>query len=316
MSGTVDVGVVVPTFRRPDRALRLVDALEAQTLDRGRFAVVLVDDCSGDGSFELLEKRAGESTIDIRVARTPRNQGPAGARNLGASLLDAPVLAFTDDDCVPEPGWLAAGLAVLERWPEVGVVQGRTDPPPGFTTGDWTLWRQVHRSTPWFEACNVFYRRAPLLAAGGFAEELGYYGEDAAAGWRVVDQGWKREYADDAVVRHDVEERGVGWHLRYGVLERNIVWLAARHPELRRTGFWRPWAFRPENAALALAAAGLLAGLRWRPALAAALPYAYLRRPVRGHPRRWRFLAEQVAVDAAQTYGHLQGSVRNRVVVL
>lgn len=317
--GAPDIAVVVPTFRRPDRAARLLDALEAQTLDRSRWEVVMVDDCSGDGTFEQLEKRAASSPLAIRIAQTPTNRGPAGARNHGLGLVDAPLVAFTDDDCVPAPGWLAAGLALLERWPaEVGVVQGRTEAPPDAAIGDWTLWRQILTASPWFEACNIFYRREPLVAAGGFDEALAVYGEDAAAGWGVVDQGWRREFADDAVVVHDVEERGFRWHVRYGLLERNLITLAARHPGLRKLGFWKPWAFRHQNAAIVLTALGLTAAaLRprrlWPAAVVSLLPTLYMKRWFLKRPR---LLAELLVVDAAQTIGHVQGSIRNRVVVL
>src|SRR5207247_492527 len=108
---------------------------------------------------------------------------------------------------------------------------------------------------------------------GGFDEGISYYGEDTALGWSVLEAGWRRGFAEDAVAYHDVEERGLRYHVRTGLLERNVVALAKRFPGYRRDAFWRPWAHRPEDAAFAMAVAGL-ALARWhRPALLLVLPY-------------------------------------------
>jgi GT2 family glycosyltransferase len=174
----------------------------------------------------------------------------------------------------------------------------------------------VTKATPYFEACNIFYRRAALEDAGGFDEEIGNYGEDAALGWAVLETGWGRGYAEEAVVYHDVEDRGVQYHLRTGLLERNVARIAKRHPGFRREAFWRPWAFRREDAVFTLAVAGLLLA-RWRrSALILVLPYVRLRLPERGHPRRFRLLAEHIAVDGARFAGMRFGSLRYGLVVL
>ncbi len=311
------IAVVVPTYQRADGAARMIDALERQTLDRALFEVVLVDDCSPDGSVAEIAERGARSPLHVQVLSTPANAGPAGARNLGWRATRAALLAFVDDDCVPEPRWLEAGLARLVSDERLGVLQGQTRRPEGTKLGDWTLWREITGPTPFFEGCNIFYRREAFEATGGFDEVLGFSpGEDTAAGWAVVDAGWERGYESTAVVEHDVEERGVRWHIHNGFHESNLVGVAARHPGFRREAFWRPWAFRRENAACTVAVFGALAAARWRPALLLALPYVYWRRPPAGHHRRAALMAERLAVDTAQAAGLLVGSVRSRIVVL
>ena len=235
-----EIAVVVPTYRRTDRALRMIDALEAQTVDPSRFEVLVVDDRSDDGTYDLLVKRAETSHLAVRVLTTERNGGPAGARNLGWRTATAPLVAFVDDDCVPDPMWLAAGLDALATDTRAGVLQGRTLRPDGATLGDWSIWREVLQASPYFEGCNLFLRRAALEATGGFDEALGLYGEDTMLGWAAIAAGWERGFVDAAVVRHDVEERGVRWRVRWGYRERrNLMAVAARHPEFRQQAFWR-----------------------------------------------------------------------------
>jgi GT2 family glycosyltransferase len=314
-----EVAVVVPTHDRAARALRMVDALEAQTLAPSRFEVVIVDDCSTDDTVARLEARLAGSPLRASVRTTPTNLGPAAARNVGWRSTSAAVVAFTDDDCVPAPGWLTAivGAFADPSAAAVGVVQGRVEIPAGARFGDWTLFRKLDGPSPFFEGCNVAYRRAALEATGGFDEDIGWYGEDAALGWAVVDAGWDRAFAGDAAVTHDVEERGLGWHVRNGFNERNLVTIAARHPRFRDEAFWKPWAFRRENVAVMgvwLAVLGV--GRRRWPLLALALPWLRWRRPPPRHHRAAALVAERLVVDSAQAAGLLAGSVRSRILVL
>lgn len=311
-----DITVVVPTYCRSHLLERLVAALEAQTLSPERFEVIIVDNGSPDDTSARLATLADTSRLRLYHLRIEPNRGPAAARNVGWRRSAARVIAFLDDDCAPEPGWLATGLDAVIRDNRIGVVQGCTRKPDGASLKDWTLWREVTGPSPFFEACNIFYRCAALEQTGGFDEAIGHYGEDTALGWSVLEAGWSRDYAECAVVRHDVEDRGVRYHIRTGLLERNVANLAKRHPGFRQEAFWRPWAFRPENAAFALATVGLLLAIWRRPALLLVIPYLYLRRPPRGHPRPARLLIERFVVDAARFAGMRIGSLRHRIVVL
>src|SRR5438093_9901845 len=106
-ASTPIVSVVVPTRQRAPLLSRLVAALEVQA-DVGAFEVIVVDDASADGTGTALERLASAASIPVRAVRLAARRGPAGARNVGWRLARAPLVAFTDDDCVPQPGWLAA----------------------------------------------------------------------------------------------------------------------------------------------------------------------------------------------------------------
>lgn len=307
----LDITVVAPTYQRADRVQRLVAALERQTHPLDRFEVVIVDNCSTDDTADVLAKLAATSPLQLRTLRTEVNRGPARARNLGWQAAAAPLVACTDDDCVPEPGWLAALVRAFEADERLGVAQGRTRAPDG-PREQWTLAREVDGESPWFEGCNLAFRKAALDATGGFDEELGWYGEDTAAGWKVVDAGWARGFVTDAVVDHDLEVRDARWRIKQAWLERNLVELAGRHPGLRAE-FWRRWAFRAESATLPLAIGGLAAA--WVHPLGALLVVPYLRNR-RADLLRPRVFATQLAIDASALAGHLRGSVAGRVLVL
>src|SRR3954453_8183767 len=96
-----DVAVIVPARRAAPLLERALAALRAQDF-AGEAELVVVDDASTDETARVAG-RAG-----ARVVRLAEQSGPAGARNAGIAATSAPLIAFTDADCEPEPGWLSA----------------------------------------------------------------------------------------------------------------------------------------------------------------------------------------------------------------
>lgn len=317
-----EIAVVVPTYRRPDRLRRLLTALEAQTLARDRFEVVVVDDASGDETPAVLAAAVAESPLALRTVTAPVNGGPAAARNRGWRSTEAPLLAFVDDDVVPDPGWLEVGRAALAADAHIGVVQGPITTPPGSPPVErlprWSVWRQVEAPNPHFDSCSIFYRRAAVASAGGFDESHDWWAEDTALAWRVLDDGWGRSFAAGAVAAHDVEQRPVAWFARQALSNRNVVNVAARFPGFRAEACWRPWAFRRRDASLVAAFVGVgVAAVGRAPlALVAVLPYAWEARPPLRRRGRVRTFALTAFVDAASVAGCLRGSIEHRTLIV
>ncbi len=170
--------------------------------------------------------------------------------------------------------------------------------------------------TPFFETCNIFYRRDALEHIAGFDEEIGFWGDDTHAGWAVRRAGWTSGFTPEAVVVHDVELRSVKWFIGHGFDETNTVRLAAEFPEFRKEAFWRTWGCRRQDVAFIAAVASTVVALRWRPAVVGALPYLWWRRPGFQRPHFVRACFETVAVDASRSFGQLRGAVRYRIFVI
>lgn len=206
---TPQVTVIVSTFNRSGFLEGLVDALERQTLDRHRFEVVVLDNGSSDDTATELARLSSTTALRLIAGRLEENHGPAQGRNAAASLARAPLLAITDDDCLPTPGWLEALVRAFDDGADV--VQGRTGPPTGVPRpSPWARTISINGFTSLYETCNVGYRRTLFDEAGAFdaddplvrSQGGRAFGEDALLGWRVESLGGRPAFAPDAVVHH------------------------------------------------------------------------------------------------------------------
>src|SRR3954468_2232984 len=108
--------VVVPTFRRPDALGRCLRALLAQEFDPAGFELLVADDAASEATHRQVEDLAGSARPALRLLPlTGARHRPAAARTRGWRAARGEIIAFTDDDCIPDPRWLAEGVAALER---------------------------------------------------------------------------------------------------------------------------------------------------------------------------------------------------------
>lgn len=310
--------VVIPVRDRAGLLAACLEGLTAQTVEG--VEVIVVDDGSTDGSAAVA--RSFSDRLDVRVVTTP-GVGAVEARRRGVAVAQAPYLGFTDSDCVPHPGWVAAGVRALDAGADV--VQGRTR-----AAGPRT---PLHRSVAaapgdgLYATCNVFYRRSAYDAVGGFdpsaAERLGFrpgrrqralgMGEDTLLGWRVRRRGGA-VHTEDAVVLHHVFPPDLADDVRRWWMAGGFPGLVREVPELRRdflrAGVLVPGAGRP----LLLAAVALALGGGRRTALVPLAGWVLTHgRRAGWRPRWW---AHALLRDAVVESALVAGSARSRTIVL
>ncbi len=172
------VSVVVPTYKRPDMLMRCLTALLEQDFDATAYEVIIVDDAASDETREMVtywSERVRPCGKTLRyVAMNGCAHGPAAARNAGWQAAHGEIIAFTDDDCIPAPQWLRAGVEAFTA--HVIGVAGRLVMPLRPMPTDYEL-NAAHLAHSEFITANCFYRRACLAAVGGFDERF-------SAAWR------------------------------------------------------------------------------------------------------------------------------------
>ncbi len=165
--------VIIPTYGRPDQLQTCLDTLVDVEPPSEGFEVVVVD----DGTPEPVEPQLKPwlDRLSLTVLRQ-ENSGPGPARNLGLASARGRFIAFTDDDCLIDPGWLQALEAAFIRHPDA-MLGGRTVQQPGdpYSEANQLIGDAVHRfynesghGARFFPSNNLAVPAELLRDAGGF----------------------------------------------------------------------------------------------------------------------------------------------------
>lgn len=203
------VSVVTLTFNRPAALVRCLESLAAQTLPRDRFELVVVDVSDKPVTAALARCR---DRLDILHVHGD-NLGVAGNRNRGARHARGEWLAFIDDDCVAEPGWLEQLMEVARVYPERLLSGGVRNMHPGnavscagqvITEAVDACFNPAAGEPTFAPGLNFAVRRDAYLSLGGNDESFGRLAaedRDFVDRWRHA--GRRVMKAEGAVVVHE-----------------------------------------------------------------------------------------------------------------
>lgn len=322
----VNVSVVVPVRNRRDLLEQLLGALEAQT--RTDFEVIVVDDGSSDGAGEAAAGRivAGRP---VRLLHS-HGAGAVKARRIGVDAAMGRILAFTDSDCTPCPGWIEAGAGAIESGADL--VNGLTLPARPTNPLERSLGSATEGLYP---TANMFFARTCFESIGGFddstKDRLGFrhnerargtgFGEDTIVAWRMIRAGCRVEHVPQAEVRHHVFPPDVVEWLSRSWQTAAFPGLVREVPELRGTIMRRKIFFgNRSRVPFYLTLSALVARRRWLTLLAFTWWTIMRLNDMRRMPDPWReklpLLPGEMMVDAVTGTAMIVGSARARVVVL
>ena len=310
------VAVVIPTHNRPELLRRCLQALTLQT--RAPDAVIVVDDHSSPPAAAVVGEFAHWPPLELLVS--DRTSGPGQARDRAWRRTSADYIAFTDDDCRPSSGWVAALMSgAAPRHIVVGRVQ--PDPQDGAPSSVLDRSMLVDSDDGRFSTCNVLYPRALLEELGGFDADFPLpYGEDTDLGQRALEAGATSSFAADALVEHAMHHLTLRNAVRDRLRLREMPQLVRRHPHLRYATCSGRFVRDSHRSllfgiaglgVLPLGRFGLRSSRRWIDDAIARVP------PQLRHGRR---LSQQVALlaalDTVELAACARGSVRSRTLLL
>jgi glycosyltransferase involved in cell wall biosynthesis len=318
-----EVTVVVPTCNRRDFVADVITALKVQTL--ASFDALIVDDGSTDDT-SAVARAAIDDDPRFRLVPTP-NRGPASARNVACAQATTEWLAFTDDDCIPQPGWLEALLATAVNQ-GAEVVQGRTISDPAVKRkeiGWFARGKSVKEWSVRFQTCNLLVKASRLRAIGGFDESFPPrgFGEDTDAGLRMVKGGATTAFASEAVVHHRVLVMTYLGFLQRRYRWAQVVHMVAVNPDTRVVFPHRYVAQRMHVAfwvSLPLSAWGVATGRWWVPLAAVAAYVGYRVMESKGEGRSLTVRMARAPLElvgvALESVGFVVESIRHRCLLL
>ncbi|MBF6164870.1 glycosyltransferase family 2 protein [Streptomyces gardneri] len=267
--------VVIATRNRASELARTLTELCAL---RPRPPIVVLDNASVDDT-------AGEAEAfpDVKVLRLNRNLA-AAARNLGVALARTPYVAFSDDDSWWAADALPEAERVLDAYPRLGLVAGRTlvgaderDDPVNELMATSPLGHHPELPGPsvlGFLACAAIVRREAYLQAAGFSPLLHFGAEERLLSLDLAACGWDLCYVAQVRAHHHPSARRPPPAWRRRAEQRNNALIAWMRRPLRRCAAESAVLLRraARDPAALRAVAGFLGRLPWALAQRRRLP--------------------------------------------
>lgn len=183
--------------------------------DASEYEVIVTDDGSRTTAELMLRERFPWARWIAGPCR-----GPAANRNNGARVARGDWLAFTDDDCLPEPNWLAGFNEAAAQGAQV--LEGKTICSQGIRS---TLDEApVNLTGGLFPSCNLMIRRDAFQRIGRFDEDFCFWCEDQYFNTLARRTGNVPRFVPDAVVDHPRRRRPFGWALGLRWEARVLLW--------------------------------------------------------------------------------------------
>lgn len=244
--------VIIPTYnRRADlyKCLSCLSEYFTSAASNGQpFDVEVI--VSDDAKEKDLAKDLSSSFPWVRYFEGP-SRGPAANRNNGAAQARGEWLVFTDDDCLPGPGWLRSFHAVADQ---ATVLEGKTiaerprerlDEESPINSGGY-LW-----------SCNFAIRKSLFDSLAGFDEKFPFAAmEDMDLKKRIDDEGAKIVYVPQAVVTHPWRRsRGLAF---WGKQQKSELYFWAKHKNLAPASLPKHYAYLAARSLLKITIPGAL----------------------------------------------------------
>lgn len=225
MNKTLIFSVVIPTYHRNDSLAKCLDCLapKVQTLSAEQYEVIVTDDGSETTAQNMIE----EKYFWVKWVEG-KHRGPAANRNNGAKFAKGKWLAFTDDDCLPDPRWLEAYAEAITNKPDYQVFEGRTyaDRPRKSLAEESPL----NNTGGYLWSCNFAIQKQLYESINGFDERFYYAAmEDVDLNYRLRKLGYKSLFITTASLCHPWKSIG-GWKKLKQRQKSTFIYLSI-HPE-------------------------------------------------------------------------------------
>lgn len=233
MKNVANITVAIPTLDRPTELARCIQGLFEGTVLPAE--VLIVNQGQHHEVEQIIQRfRSQHSTPIIHCSQSPT--GLSAARNLALMQAKCPIIAFTDDDCVPVADWIALIEHTMSSTPTVDGVTGNILPLGGDSPGQYSVSIRVNenrmtfrgRALPWHVGSggNFAIKRHRLLQIGGYDERLGAgspgkAAEDTDVFYRLLQAGAVIRYNPEVVIYHERQDAArllqSFWNYSHGV---------------------------------------------------------------------------------------------------
>lgn len=228
------VSVIINTYNRCNHLKRLLDCLAHQSYEN--FEIIVVDGPSSDDTEKMLETYCNIIHLEhcdiVNLCKS---------RNIGICAASGEIVAFIDDDAVPEnKDWIKNAIRYFED-SQVGIVSGavyRINGQIEFQYGYFSAFGDnisvgiepldpANAKKGQFRGSaggNVFFRKSSLLEVGGFDEYYAYYMDETDVSLRIQLNGYRLSYCNSSSIIHEAApsvNRKTPYHLNWDIIARS-----------------------------------------------------------------------------------------------
>lgn len=190
--------VIIPTYERHKNLEILLTKLKDQTFKN--FEVIIIDQSKDEFDFKKY---------DLNILYYYTNiKGAVKARNTGGFFAFGDVIAFIDDDCIPDEAWLKNAKNYFDKDKNIIGIEGLIKSDIKYSNEEYRVVTNINFKSTGFMTANLFIKREIFNKLNGFDLRFDnpHFREDTDFGWRALEYG-NIPFADDVVVLHPAQKR-------------------------------------------------------------------------------------------------------------
>ncbi len=243
MNEELSFSIVICTYNRDEYLERTLESLN--DLNYSNFEVIVVNGPSNDNTDQVLSKY-------IDRIKIYKNQAAnlSVSRNIGIKAAQGDVVAFIDDDAIPEPNWLHQIKEVYDIHNPIGGAGGRVFGPGGdhfqFHNGIINIWgeadvkrdhpgefiQQVNDNYNILMGVNSTFLKSALIEIGGFDEYYEYFHDESDVCVRLAKAGHPIYHHEEAYIHHEFAKshiRTTNYKLNWYPIVKNTVYFGIKN---------------------------------------------------------------------------------------
>jgi glycosyltransferase involved in cell wall biosynthesis len=239
-------------------------ALLTQKYNKRLYEIIVVSDGPDPQTQSLIRELGRNRVTLLRFLSTPTKKGPAAARNYGWLNARSKIIAFTDDDCLPDQYWLKE-IAENMNPDKEEAMTGNVIVPRGARPTDYEK-NTAGLELADFITANCACTRAALLKIGGFDEQFEMaWREDSDLEFKLIRENVPVKHLEGAIVVHPVRKAKWGISIKEQKKTLYNALLYKKYPELYRKKIQSapPFLYYAIIAAFMVLAIGLLSQNKW-----------------------------------------------------
>ncbi|MCX8189861.1 MAG: glycosyltransferase [Candidatus Diapherotrites archaeon] len=224
-----EISVVIPTHKRPDKLSIALGSLLQQTYPKEKYEVLVISDTK-DNTFGSISKKFRKHKVKFYKIK---NKCCDVKRNYGIKKAKGKIIAFTDDDCIPDKDWLEEIDKIFKKNEDIAGVEGLI----------YSNFNHLYEQAPEnltggrYISANYAFKKFALEAVGGFDERYCYFAEDTDLAFKIISKGYKIVFSPTVRVFHPAKLVNPINFLKNQHITRNTLLLYKKFPKLYHEHF-------------------------------------------------------------------------------